>query len=1756
MARQVGSLGKLQCCCHSLVSVIGLTGPLHAELLSQHCSLMLVEHGWVFWPSAARLPAELQLASCWCLLLCCSVLVLQILQYIELNPLVWPEAPGQPWTQLSTEQHTQLLQGAAAAWQHYVQQKLAGQQPQPATDFVPWQPLAADEQDDTQQQHAAAEPVTAQESAQTQVLQGQHQPGQLQQLQDSQQRMDLQQQQPQQQQSEHQQQPQQQPTPQYQQQQAAVPDSQHLQQSATALAINLISGGGVALDDKFTAFDDDEFLDDLFAPAHNMQNPGSSSFPAGPMHGEQSNGPQQPPADAAAGHNSSEAGADWGLWTQRGGACAATGGGTRSPRVGGGRFEDRVLGRSDMQDRAAGRGRSPPLRSWRSRDFESGRGGGRRGHSFMHRSAHLREAAESYGPRCGGPREDDRDGDRQRSSASPERRLGQYMMVGRGRAGADSPPGRRGRERPVGSSPGRDSSRGRPSMRRVSSRSRTRSPARSPHGRAGAAAGGLSGRSDRRRSFVEGLQRSPTRVRPDLSDSRRGSSPDRGRRGRGVAAEGQDDGPYSMFRHRDASMSSPARRALPALAPPEYTGVVDQDTQIWLKHLAVLLAPVRLSRPNSMMLYELRDTLPMPPSAKKFYGGIFSFLDAQPALTCFELEPSTTTRRTHSLHFVPRYHEELLAAVQQEQDRTAAAAGREGPGSYQQQRQQPATLREPGMFPPAAVSSPRAGGRAFWMPSAEPADPVSNPAVIERFTRPWLLHLAEWLSHPKHAGHPSAALSALEERLPLPPVVLQHYGSMARFVTARPELDWARPSRDGYHREVQIAPRFCADLAAAAEKAKAERIAAKQALREARRAQPAEQLQAASQQQEEEGQQHRAARYMPGVSAPVEAVQQQQRQQAERGPDMQVRESGSRPSKAAGRAAVEAAADPAPKRGARERTSTAAAPPAAAAAGSGLRQQPQEQQQQRMPAKADKASAAAAADGDGGVQDSPQRESKRRCRSSRSPQREAGSLPSTAVGRDLSGNAGTTAPVEVGQQERLRVEAAAAGAGMGPTPAAAPHQQQKKWQAGGGSGSIPRAPRAVQAALQTWLYQLAELVQPGPPPVGRIRMSRLEQQLPVPEAVLQHYGNIDAVVEAIPGLGMYRGLTRGGTIVFDEQQHRRLRVEAAAAAAAAAGNELFAVAGETVSSPASKRRRSLDAADGDADGGLLGTQDVWEHVEGEEEGAAGQPAPQPAARERSSTATATPAAAATATGAQQQPQEEQQQRRPAKGDIAPTAIAPDGDGRQQQQGQRRSAKADKASAAADADGDGRVHESPERDSKRRCRSSSSPQRQDKHRRSSSSQGNKSGRQRSRSRSKDRPSKKRPSSSSGRDNHRGKEDTKVSSKDKAPSGKDKSSKDRPPSGKDRTSSKGVSRSSSKRKASEAVADDSKRSRSAAAAADRKGSREPADSATASEGPSRRPSSAAAGSKQQGRGEAGRRAEPRGPYVLEPSADSGPEPLSRSQGPEFGPPWGGSMRPPPPHGWPDDRDSYGGMVPPPPMGNGEEWWEPVPLGPHPGMRGYREDAYGPDSYDRMMGPGAGAPGGGMRGYHNDGPGDDDRMMPPYEPMGPGGGGAWGGMRGHYEDGPGPCDSRMPPPRHRSPEPVGGPGLGPGRGGMQRFRSSDAALDEFGSNLHRKFVLMKPGAVLNMRSAGELMPRDLAQHVCHAKGLTVQRVVTENLAGWEVVREATGAEVVRQAPQPRQLQRQRVCKLWVPEKGGGCHHMGQCDFKHALPEVLWNI
>jgi len=71
-----------------------------------------------------------------------SLVFLQVLQYGELNPYMRPTSAAEPWVLLSPGQYTGLIRGAAAVWQHYVQQKLTGQQPHPVMDLVPWAPLS------------------------------------------------------------------------------------------------------------------------------------------------------------------------------------------------------------------------------------------------------------------------------------------------------------------------------------------------------------------------------------------------------------------------------------------------------------------------------------------------------------------------------------------------------------------------------------------------------------------------------------------------------------------------------------------------------------------------------------------------------------------------------------------------------------------------------------------------------------------------------------------------------------------------------------------------------------------------------------------------------------------------------------------------------------------------------------------------------------------------------------------------------------------------------------------------------------------------------------------------------------------------------------------------------------------------------------------------------------------------------------------------------------------------------------------------------------------------------------------------------------------------------------------------------------------------------------------------------------------------------------------------------------------------------
>jgi len=116
--------------------------------------------------------------------LACGVLhVVQVLSYVELNPWLGLQPDGQPLQLLSGDQHKLLLRDAAVAWTYYVQRKLAGQQPWPVTDFVPWMPLGhnADACPDTTAAAAAGLRAASLEEpgiAKQQQQQQQPQPGQ------------------------------------------------------------------------------------------------------------------------------------------------------------------------------------------------------------------------------------------------------------------------------------------------------------------------------------------------------------------------------------------------------------------------------------------------------------------------------------------------------------------------------------------------------------------------------------------------------------------------------------------------------------------------------------------------------------------------------------------------------------------------------------------------------------------------------------------------------------------------------------------------------------------------------------------------------------------------------------------------------------------------------------------------------------------------------------------------------------------------------------------------------------------------------------------------------------------------------------------------------------------------------------------------------------------------------------------------------------------------------------------------------------------------------------------------------------------------------------------------------------------------------------------------------------------------------------------------------------------------------------------
>jgi hypothetical protein len=103
--------------------------------------------------------------------------------------------------------------------------------------------------------------------------------------------------------------------------------------------------------------------------------------------------------------------------------------------------------------------------------------------------------------------------------------------------------------------------------------------------------------------------------------------------------------------------------------------------------------------------------------------------------------------------------------------------------------------------------------------------------------------------------------------------------------------------------------------------------------------------------------------------------------------------------------------------------------------------------------------------------------------------------------------------------------------------------------AAGGSAAAAGAegvvPRHIQAAGREWLQQLALLLPLADPP-AEMCMGVVKKQLPIPPAVVQHFGTVSKFLRSMPGLHCrYKGQ---GFVSLDPAFHRSLKREAEAAA--------------------------------------------------------------------------------------------------------------------------------------------------------------------------------------------------------------------------------------------------------------------------------------------------------------------------------------------------------------------------------------------------------------------------------------------------------------------------------------------------------------------------------------------------------------------------------------------------------------------------------
>lgn len=226
-----------------------------------------------------------------------------------------------------------------------------------------------------------------------------------------------------------------------------------------------------------------------------------------------------------------------------------------------------------------------------------------------------------------------------------------------------------------------------------------------------------------------------------------------------------------------------------------YRAAVEPEVQAWLQRLAVYLGPAAAAgaaAPASIKLITVKHKMPLPAPVLQSYGTVEAFVTARPEL-------GWVGQQSYTVYLRHTYHVKLLEAAAAAGNVPAAASGQH----HQQQDQQP------GEATGAAASAVGPGAdyasymRQRWCRERLGMQHYAEyAAFIDEKLQNWLLDLAVQLKPVRRGSQrpTSIKLAILKHVLPVPCVLVRHFGSVVSFVEAVPELEWAERETSSSHR--------------------------------------------------------------------------------------------------------------------------------------------------------------------------------------------------------------------------------------------------------------------------------------------------------------------------------------------------------------------------------------------------------------------------------------------------------------------------------------------------------------------------------------------------------------------------------------------------------------------------------------------------------------------------------------------------------------------------------------------------------------------------------------------------------------------------------------------------------------------------------------------------------------------------------------------------------------------------------------------